>query len=256
MSKPLNGALAFTIDTEWDYWGASHSHGITRGVPKLLDFLRALEIRATFFWTGRSAAAHEGVVQQVISEGHEIACHGLDHENFTLLSRSDQHTAIRTALSLLQGVGADCVGFRAPRLRVNDDLFETLIRLGFAYDSSIPFWGLRRYKYGHRYDNPGLVELKCIPSYAFRMTPALLTNALERSCRALGYAVFFIHPWEIVEVPADAPPIDIVRRCNLLNTWHIGPRLLERLYDYFRSIRSAYRMEVCRNIAEEVRLER
>ncbi len=47
--------------------------------PALLALLRDHDARATFFLSGRRAAAHPGLVAAIVAEGHGIFAHGLDH---------------------------------------------------------------------------------------------------------------------------------------------------------------------------------
>lgn len=47
---------------------------------RLLDILRELDIKATFFVVGRRVSAHPEIVQRMIDEGHEVANHTQDHQ--------------------------------------------------------------------------------------------------------------------------------------------------------------------------------
>lgn len=53
--------------------------GPTRFTPQVLRILRDADVRATFFITGRQAAARPGLLAQVAAEGHLIAGHTYDH---------------------------------------------------------------------------------------------------------------------------------------------------------------------------------
>lgn len=243
--------FALTIDTEGDYWDQNTTKGIQQGVPQLLDLFQKLEIPATFFWTAKAAQKHRDVVSQVISQGHEIGCHGLNHENFSVLDYKKQSEIIDMASDTLRSFGTDCIGFRAPRLRVNESLFAVLVEHGFTYDSSIPFWGIRRYLYGNRYDSPGIVELKCTPSYAFRVTPRNFSNIISRSCLQLGYAVFFTHPWEIITPPSSVS-LPLVRRMNFINTMRTGPLFFHRLEEYLFQAKEVFSFVCCRDLALKI----
>jgi peptidoglycan/xylan/chitin deacetylase (PgdA/CDA1 family) len=47
--------------------------------PTLLDLLGARGVRATFFLAGFRAVEHPRVVDRIVSEGHEVGCHGDEH---------------------------------------------------------------------------------------------------------------------------------------------------------------------------------
>jgi peptidoglycan/xylan/chitin deacetylase (PgdA/CDA1 family) len=47
--------------------------------PTLLDLLGTRGVRATFFLAGFRAVEHPRVVDRIVSEGHEVGCHGGEH---------------------------------------------------------------------------------------------------------------------------------------------------------------------------------
>jgi peptidoglycan/xylan/chitin deacetylase (PgdA/CDA1 family) len=47
--------------------------------PTLLDLLGTRGVRATFFLAGFRAVEHPRVVDRIVSEGHEVGCHGDEH---------------------------------------------------------------------------------------------------------------------------------------------------------------------------------
>ena len=51
------------------------------GTNRILDSLKANRVRATFFRTVNFVANAPDVMKRIISEGHEVACHGVDHWN-------------------------------------------------------------------------------------------------------------------------------------------------------------------------------
>lgn len=55
--------------------------------PRLLDMLKARNIKATFFLIGKSAKAYPHIVRRILEEGHEIGNHTYTHCSLT--SRSD-----------------------------------------------------------------------------------------------------------------------------------------------------------------------
>jgi len=245
---------AITVDVEGDYWDENKTEGVIHGVPLILDLFNRLKIRGVFFWTAHAAQNHPDIVKKVINEGHEIGCHGLNHEDFSALSETQQVKVINRAARILRSFGADCKGFRAPRLRVNETLFRVLSDQGFSYDSSIPFWGIRRYKYKKRYDNPGPLELKCVPSYAFRLFYNQFPEIVTRSYNSLGYFVFFLHPWEVIQQSEKHRQLHVVKRLNVINTLKTGPLFLSRLESHLCDVKERFQFQRGTELSDIVRL--
>lgn len=55
--------------------------------PQYLERLDDLGVPATFFVSGRQAAAHPDLIREYVRRGHQVASHGYDHTRFTKLSR-------------------------------------------------------------------------------------------------------------------------------------------------------------------------
>lgn len=52
---------------------------------KLLDVLKELGIRATFFVCGNAALRSPDLVKRMVAEGHEVGSHTFSHQNLTHL---------------------------------------------------------------------------------------------------------------------------------------------------------------------------
>jgi peptidoglycan-N-acetylglucosamine deacetylase len=52
-----------------------------RATPQLLDLLKSRNANATFFMLGRNAQQHPTIVDRVLQEGHDVACHSSQHLN-------------------------------------------------------------------------------------------------------------------------------------------------------------------------------
>ena len=57
----------------------------SQNTPRLLDMLRARNIKATFFVVGRNVDLYPGITRQIVAEGHEIASHTYTHRLLTKL---------------------------------------------------------------------------------------------------------------------------------------------------------------------------
>ena len=71
--------------------GGEHQVAITfddgpdpRWTPKVLDILKAANVKAAFFLVGVNAERYPGLVRRIVSEGHEIGNHTYYHPNLAL----------------------------------------------------------------------------------------------------------------------------------------------------------------------------
>lgn len=78
-----------------------------QNTPRLLDMLRARNIKATFYMVGSNVDLYPQVVRRVVAEGHEIGSHSYSHRLFSKLGDSevrDELTRTRDAIGRAAGV--------------------------------------------------------------------------------------------------------------------------------------------------------
>lgn len=217
--------LRFTVDLEDWYHGipipieswAQREKRLHIGVEKLLSSLEVGEHKATFFVLGDAAKKHPGLIKNIDSAGHEIACHGQKHQLVYELSLEEFREDVKTSKNLLEDLtGKAVVGYRAPYFSItNKSLWamEILRELGFNYDSSIS--PVKTWRYGIEGALPtpyfdkktGILEIPVTTIQCFRknfnfggayfrilpfsyFSNDLRTGSIEEN------AVFYIHPWE------------------------------------------------------------
>ena len=103
--------------------------------PQVLDILDAHHAKASFFVIGDKAAAHPGLIREIVRRGHSIENHSCGHSNFygffawTALSKD-----IRTAQEIIAGItGRPPAFFRSPMGIRNPLLDPVIARLGLRY---------------------------------------------------------------------------------------------------------------------------
>lgn len=188
--------VSFTIDVEGDcppYLNTDR--GLSEGMPKLLDLLGELRIPATFFTTGDSARSHGEQIRRLVADGHELACHGDQHLNFSTINREAAARDLKNAMDTLRSF-ASPTSFRAPYLRYPMQFLPLLLDVGITLDSS-----QARYKRGpeHRVGQtiPGLCRVPAsMTSSALRLPPWLRNPWM--ACLQ-SPVVLFVHPWEFVD---------------------------------------------------------
>jgi peptidoglycan/xylan/chitin deacetylase (PgdA/CDA1 family) len=103
--------------------------------PALLDTLRMLDVRATFFLVGRAVDAHPELAARIVREGHEIGNHTYSHRYLPLArSRSVERElratdrAVARAAGVVPRVARPPWGGRSPRnVRVFQRLRKRLV---------------------------------------------------------------------------------------------------------------------------------
>lgn len=141
--------LTFDVDGEAGYLGEGEQFarrlttlsegrfGVTRGVPRILTFLRELGIHATFFVPGYTAEHHRSVITDILEDGHEIAHHGYLHLRSDKVSLEDQREEIDRGFDALEAAGAPRPrGYRSTSWEITPETFRLLVEHGFEYDSS------------------------------------------------------------------------------------------------------------------------
>lgn len=59
-----------------------------QNTPRLLDILRARNVKATFYVIGKSVDAYPGIVRRTVAEGHEIGNHTYNHPKLSSMSNA------------------------------------------------------------------------------------------------------------------------------------------------------------------------
>jgi polysaccharide deacetylase family protein (PEP-CTERM system associated) len=179
-------------------------------------------VRATFFVLGWVGERIPSLVRRIADAGHEIACHGYSHRLvYTQTASEFREETVRAKRSLEDTIGQPVAGYRAASFSVTRAslwALDTLIDLGFSYDSSI--FPIHHDLYGlpgatpepHRVSAPSgrtlaefpmstanLLGLKLPVSGGgyFRILPYWLTRTGLRQLNRRRPFAFYLHPWEL-----------------------------------------------------------
>ena len=80
------------------------------GTNRILDVLKTNNVRSTFFCTANFAENAPETMQRIIREGHEIACHGVDHFE-------PKETDFVKSKEIIENLaGLTVTGYRQPRM--------------------------------------------------------------------------------------------------------------------------------------------
>jgi len=138
----------FTVDLDrdvnipispWEAGSTDRGHGVAprfkstaKGSRMLSKLFTETGIDATFFAEART-------LQEVSDDilDYEIAMHGLEHEDLSMLDENDTEQIIFDASDIIWDIaGQRPEGFRAPYMKPNDEMYEILLDAGVTYDSS------------------------------------------------------------------------------------------------------------------------
>ncbi len=223
--KSKKGAICLTVDVEEWFHVPGHPYCGGRGpgepagdrlavsLRKTLDFLNDLQIRSTFFVLGLEAERYPDLVRSIIDGGHEVACHGFEHELVFEMGPDAFREDVRRSRDILESItGRAPEGYRAPRWSLNGAAwaYPILEELGFAYSSSrlpIPGMGWDSPKprmMGEILEVPVLtLPWKSMPvpaggTLALRILPMDWLEAARDEAASDGVAaVYWMHPWEL-----------------------------------------------------------
>jgi polysaccharide deacetylase family protein (PEP-CTERM system associated) len=150
---------------------------VPRNAHAYLDWLRKHKFTCTFFVVSDVAEAYPSLIEEIASEGHEVACHGYRHVPLDQQSAEDFKRDTALAIEVLLKTGAKRVeGIRAPVFSMTEatqDRYPIMEALGFTYSSSVlparnPLYGWRAFGTDARRVGTRLVE---IPMSVARVGP-------------------------------------------------------------------------------------
>lgn len=177
------------------------------GTNKILDCLERNGVRATFFCTGNFAQNAPQTMRRIIREGHETACHGVDHWR-------PKTQDVFQSKQIVEGVvGREVRGYRQPRMFPVSD--EDIEKAGYRYNSSLnPAFIPGRYMHLTSPRTPFMkgnvmqIPASVTPVLRFPLFWLSLHNLPEsiyhrlakRVLRHDGHFVTYFHPWEFYEL--------------------------------------------------------
>ena len=201
------------------------------GTRRILDVLKQNGVHATFFCTANFAELAPDVMQRIMKEGHEVACHGCDHWQ-------PKETDVEQSKVRVERVtGQTVYGYRQPRMFPVSD--AEIARMGYCYNSSLnPAFIPGRYMHLTEprtwFMRDGVMQIPAsvtpwlrFPLFwlALHNLPQWLYHTLVRRVLSHdGYFVTYFHPWEFYDLrehPEFRMPF-IIRN-------HSGRQMVQRL---------------------------
>lgn len=105
--------------------------GPSEHTERLLDILKQLEVRATFFVIVNAALARPAIVRRALAEGHTVGLHTLSHANLTSLDEAGLTREVDYAAAALRSItGQPPLFFRPPFGAVTPSIRDRVFNLG------------------------------------------------------------------------------------------------------------------------------
>lgn len=113
-------------------------YGPRVAVPRILRLLDEVGISGTFYVPGFTLVHHLEAVRSIQRAGHELGCHGNNHEALDTLDEETEIAVLGEQLRLFDELlGLRPAGYRAPSWELNTRTPALLKQQGFLYDSSL-----------------------------------------------------------------------------------------------------------------------
>jgi len=218
---------------------------VTKGIDKILDWLRKSDVYATFFIVGELLEKNPELIDKISENGHEIAFHSMYHDRLDVNNKEDFENEIKKFNELTK---KKILGFRAPTLSLNYSsawAIDVLTENNYQYDSSIipvktPLYGIdnadkKPYRITSKNletDDPDgkLLEFplltttffgKRIPAaggFYLRFLPmTIIKRAIKNNIKKNIPSSFYIHSWELT--PEFMPKLNLPFKDSFI-TYH------------------------------------
>jgi polysaccharide deacetylase family protein (PEP-CTERM system associated) len=212
-------------------------YGIEVNTARIVEILDEFQVKGTFFILGHIARDMPHLVKSIALQGHEIACHSMEHKRLYDFDRKQVTNFLKDAKRYLEDAGGtDVVGFRPPEFSITAEnlwVHDTLVELGFTYDSGVfpinfhNVYGIGNFKVSPFKLSCGLIELPMstirfgtnIPfggGAYFRLYPYFITKCLGRIINRRGRPlVHYSHPYEMGRVVPFVKGLPALRRFRI-----------------------------------------
>lgn len=149
--------------------------------PKVLDILKASDVKATFFLSGPWVRTHEELARRIAGDGHEVGSHGEAHVNFSQLSQEGIVSNVQAAAESIRSI----TGVRPQLIRTpNGDFDDTTILTLHSQGYQVIDWKIDSLDW----KNPGVETI--IQRVLSRLEPgAIILMHASDSCKLTDQAL-------------------------------------------------------------------
>lgn len=191
---------------------------------KLLNIFDDFGVKATFFILGDVAKRYPFLVKEIVTRGHEIGSHGMNHQLVYTQTMEEFERDFLQSIDILEQLsGQKMRYFRAPSWSISQDRLEILLFLeqkGIICDSSLqpfktPLSGIHDmpthlfkpiingYNLNLVEFPPTVMKWNKYVSFPFaggfylRLFPYVIISHLLKQCNLKSPGMVYVHPWEL-----------------------------------------------------------
>ncbi len=111
-------------------------NGLMTSLSKMTEIIEKYDARITLPITAITLERNIDIIKEINSKSLEWAMHGYAHTDYTKLNPNIIENHIEKGIKIFKKANIEVVGFRAPYLRVSNNILSLLSKHGFSYDSS------------------------------------------------------------------------------------------------------------------------
>lgn len=218
-----NNTFLFSIDLEDVRENVENKHlykdRVIENTHVYLNWLKKHQSKCTFFTVGKVAEVHPELIQTILAEGHEIACHSYAHIPVANQTPEEFRIDLSKNIEALQKAGCTTIkGYRAPIFSIDkrcEWAYEIMKEFGITYSSSVlpaknPLYGWP--EFGQEYkqlpneiiefpislDRFGPLNLPFAGGVYFRALPEfLILRSFKKYFRNNQPALSYFHPYDL-----------------------------------------------------------
>jgi hypothetical protein len=185
-----------------------------RNITKLLSMFKNTSSKITFFCTAVFAERYPDLVKLIVSDGHELACHGNFHDSISAMSKKEIIKSLNEAKDKLSNISnVEIKGFRAPMFSVDKMDYNRLEAISevFRYDSSLHFVSKQDYQNWRKKCKVNINEfsvphqpivsskfmVKTGGSYLKLFPASLVKSAIYKSIHNNITPIIYFHPYDL-----------------------------------------------------------
>lgn len=245
---------------------SAFEYGSRVGVWRVLDLFKAHDLKLTTFTCATAAERTPHIIERVLKDGHEVACHGLRWINHQTMYRDTEAEHIRRATEILTSLtGVQPVGWYTGRDSPNTREL-VVAQGGYTYDSDsyadeLPYWLNVKVQNGNVIErkphlvipysletndmrfssSPGYTNAE--PFYQYlkdsfdtlyeegQHTPKMLSIGLHS--RIIGRAGRIVALKKFIEYISQHPDVWVCRRDDIAKHWYNNhPATNENIFDW------------------------
>jgi peptidoglycan/xylan/chitin deacetylase (PgdA/CDA1 family) len=132
----LGEAAALEAGT-WRGTRIGEDPSVTVALPRLLDLLDELGLRATFFVEAWNVEHYPDAIREIADRGHEVGAHAWRHERWSALPFEDELRIIAGSREAFASLGIEVHGFRPPGGVLNAGTPALLVEHGLTWCSAL-----------------------------------------------------------------------------------------------------------------------